>query len=89
MKLLKQILISDKMQRPIGNRTMLSFKEHAYNTHSSSKEPEKKPTLNYCPLPTVDPKKEEVDRLLAEYDQLHRRIHQVKHRLQQLGFNSN
>ncbi len=68
---------------------MLSTEQN-YNTHSVSEEVKEQPSeLNYCPLSTMDPKKEDVDKLLAEYDQLHRRIHQVRHRLQQHGFDNN
>lgn len=92
MKLLKQILIFDKMQRPIGNRTMLYTKEREYKTLSTSEEQKKQPELNYCPLPIMDSKKQEVSKkqeihqLVSEYDRLHNQIHQIKQRLQQLGF---
>lgn len=77
------------MQRSIQQRTMRATEQN-YNTRRAPEEAKEQPSgLNYCPLPAADPKKEEVDRLLAEYDQLHRRLHQVRHRLQQLGFNQN
>jgi hypothetical protein len=76
------------MLRSLNSRTTLS-KEQMYSSSQEEKQPKEEPQLNYCPLPTANPKKEEIDRLLKEYDQLHKRMHQVRSRLKQLGFSSN
>jgi len=83
------------MQRPIRNRTMLSTKDHSYDTSSSTTNDNL--NLNYCLLadsktyqsvdnPPVDHNKEKIEQLLTEYHQLQHRIYDVKNRLQHLGF---
>lgn len=42
---------------------------------------------NYCPLPTPeDIKKQEVNKLISEYNQIHNRKHAIESRMKELGF---
>lgn len=77
-----------KMQRPVQNRTMIAIKDNTFNARSTPVQSNQQlSSINYCPVSIGENShKEEIDKLIAQYDELHHQIHQIKHRLHQLGF---
>lgn len=79
------------MQKAVRGRTTMMTQRHVPEipgNEPSNLKPAPK-GMNYCPL--SDPKEEkrrEIDSLLEEYDTLKARMHQIHHRLHQLGFHS-